>query len=77
VTKMDSVDFYMDSQLVGAFPGSKLPTIDGSYGYEAYRSLGTSIYIENCRLGKRRAAFIKLARNASPSALQVARPKAC
>jgi hypothetical protein len=35
---MDGADFYMDSQVVGAFPGGELPTVDGSYRYEPYRS---------------------------------------
>ena len=40
VPKMGKVDIYMGSQVVGAFPCSALPTIDGTYSYEAYRSPG-------------------------------------
>jgi hypothetical protein len=37
---MGAVEFYMDSQLVGTFPSDALPTTNGTYRYEVYRSPG-------------------------------------
>jgi len=36
----DEVTFFMGSQVVGAFPRNRLPTMDGSYSYEPFRSPG-------------------------------------
>lgn len=35
-----SIDFFMDSQVVGAFAGDALPKAGGSYRYEPYRGPG-------------------------------------
>ena len=56
---MDHTDFYMDSQIVGAFPNPSLPTIDGSYGYEAYRSPGHLNLHNQLKAGKAPRCFYK------------------
>jgi hypothetical protein len=56
---MDSVDFYMDSQIVGAFPSGELPMIDGSYGYEPYRSPGHLNLHRELQAGKSPRCFYK------------------
>jgi hypothetical protein len=44
---MDDVTFFMGGQVVGEFPWSLLPTMDGSYSYEPYRAPGhVNLHIE-------------------------------
>jgi hypothetical protein len=57
---MDGADFYMDSQVVGAFPGGELPTVDGSYRYEPYRSPGHINLHRQLQAGKAPRCFYKV-----------------
>ena len=54
---MGSVDFHMDSKVIGAFPGGELSMIDGSYRYEPYRSPGHLNLHRELRAGKTPRCF--------------------
>jgi hypothetical protein len=63
---MDQIDFFMGGQVVGAFPSHGLPTTDGSYRYEPYRSPGHLNLHMELKAGKvPRCFFINAAQRVS------------
>lgn len=57
----DRVKFFMGSQLVGTFPSRSLPTLDGSYNYEPYRSPGHANLHRELEAGKVPRCFYETA----------------
>lgn len=62
----NQIDFFMGSQVVGAFPRTELPTADGSYRYEPYRSPGHLNLHMQLKAGKTpRCSYTEAARRVS------------